>query len=103
MATSLLAEDYMGRSLGNATPGTTNPVIDYVGRSTTATADYLGRTTICAAWPGAVPVVLNARYYISGGRIYVSVAGTPAAGAPTIPGTIGGTVVSGTATFTRYL
>ena len=103
MATSLLAEDYMGRSLANATPGTTNPVTDYTGRSTTSTADFVGRSLTCGAWPGAVPVTLGTRYYITGGRIYVSTAGTPAAGAPTIPGTIGGTVVSGTATFTRYL
>lgn len=102
MATSLLAEGYLGRSLINGTPGTTNPVTDYMGRATTATVDYMGQALTCAPWPGAVPVTLGTTYYISGGRIFVSVAGTPAAGAPTIPGSIGGTVVSGTATFTRY-
>lgn len=102
MATSLLAEGYLGRSLVNGTPGTTNPVTDYLGVVTTSTTDWLGRVLTCAPWFGAVPVTLNTTYYISGGRIYVSVAGTPAAGAPTIPGSVGGTVVSGTATFTRY-
>jgi hypothetical protein len=33
----------MGRLLANATPGTTDPVLDYLGRETTATVDFLGR------------------------------------------------------------
>jgi hypothetical protein len=102
MATSLRAEDYLGRSLTNGTPGTTDPVTDYVGRVAASTTDYLGRTTTCLPWPGAVAVTVGTTYYVAGGRMYVSVAGTPAAGAATIPGAVGGTVVSGTATFTRY-
>ena len=102
MVTSLRAEDYLGRSLNNTTPGTTDPVTDYVTRTVGATTDYLGRTTTCLPWPGAVAVTVPTTYYIAGGRIYCSTAGTAAAGAPTIPGSIGGTVVSGTATFTRY-
>jgi hypothetical protein len=43
MATSTRTHDYMGRALQNQTPGTTNPVLDYMGRLTTATTDYLGR------------------------------------------------------------
>jgi len=101
MVTSLRKEDYLGRDLTNGTPGTTDPVTDFLGRTTTATADYLGVSLTSLPWPGAVAVTLGTVYYISGGEIYVSVAGTPASGAPTIPGTVGGTVVSGTATFTR--
>jgi hypothetical protein len=33
----------MGRPLANALPGTTDPVLDYLGRETTATVDFLGR------------------------------------------------------------
>jgi len=48
-----------------------------------------------------VAVSLGALYYIVGGELVVTTAGTPAAGAPALPGAVGGTVVSGTATFTR--
>ena len=43
MATSTHTHDYLGRALQNANPGVTDPVLDYLGRDTTATADYLGR------------------------------------------------------------
>lgn len=102
MATSTRVEDYMGRSLTNGTPGTTDPVTDYVGRQVTSTADYSGRALTCLPWPGAVAVTLGSTYYVTGGRLVVTTAGTPLAGAATIPGSIGGTVTSGTATFTRY-
>lgn len=43
MATSTHTHDFIGRELQNANPGTTDPVKDFLGRNTTATADYLGR------------------------------------------------------------
>ena len=44
MATSLFAADYMGRALQNATPGTTDPVLDYAGREVQDDdTDYMGR------------------------------------------------------------
>lgn len=46
MATSLHTHDYIGRALANATPGTTDPVRDFLGRLTTATVDFLGRTLV---------------------------------------------------------
>jgi hypothetical protein len=46
MATSTHTHDYLGRALQNATPGTTDPVLDYLGRETTATADYIGRALV---------------------------------------------------------
>lgn len=101
MVTSLRKEDYLGRDLANATPGTTDPVRDYTGRVTTATADYLGRALTVLPWPGAVPVALGDYYYVVGGELIVTTAGTAAAGAPALPGAVGGTVVSGTATLTR--
>jgi hypothetical protein len=36
----------LGRELQNATPGTTDPVLDFLGRETTATADYIGRVLV---------------------------------------------------------
>lgn len=36
--------DYLGRALQNASPGVTNPVLDYLGRGiNTGNVDYLGR------------------------------------------------------------
>jgi hypothetical protein len=43
MATSTHTHDWLGRALANTTPGTTDPVLDYLGRETTATVDFLGR------------------------------------------------------------
>lgn len=44
MATTLNTADYMGRLLQNATPGTTDPVLDYLGREVdTGNVDYMGR------------------------------------------------------------
>jgi hypothetical protein len=46
MATSTHTHDYMGRELQNATPGTTDPVLDFLGRETTATVDFVGRLLV---------------------------------------------------------
>jgi hypothetical protein len=46
MATSTHTHDYLGRELANATPGTTDPVRDFLGRITTATVDYIGRLLV---------------------------------------------------------
>ena len=44
MATTLNTHDYMGRALANATPGTTDPVLDWLGREVAAgNLDYMGR------------------------------------------------------------
>jgi hypothetical protein len=102
MATSTRKADYLGRDLTNGTPGTTNPVLDYVGRQTSTTTDYLSRLLTVLTWPGAVAMALGEQYWVVGGYLVVTTAGTAAAGAPTIPGTIGGTVVSGTVTLTRW-
>jgi hypothetical protein len=60
----------------------------------------MGRPLIAIDWPGAVAVALNDYVDVPASRIVYkcTVAGTPAAGAPTPPG-VGSTVVSGTATF----
>jgi hypothetical protein len=46
MATSTHTHDYLGRPLQNASPGVTDPVLDYLGRVTTATVDFLGRLLV---------------------------------------------------------
>ena len=44
MATTLETQDYIGRALQNATPGTTDPALDYLGREVGASdVDFLGR------------------------------------------------------------
>lgn len=44
MATTLQTADYMGRLLVNPVPGTTDPVLDYMGRQVAAgDVDYMGR------------------------------------------------------------
>jgi hypothetical protein len=44
MATTTNTHDYLGRALQNATPGVTNPVLDYLGREILAgNIDYIGR------------------------------------------------------------
>jgi len=96
MATTIFRRDHMLRRILN--PGTT--ATDYLGRLTTATLDSLGRPLIAIDFPGAVPVNLGDYIDVPASRIVyrVTVAGTPAAGAPTPP-VVGSTVVSGTATF----
>lgn len=47
MATTLNTHDYLGRALQNATPGTTDPVLDYLGREILAgNIDYMGRALV---------------------------------------------------------
>jgi hypothetical protein len=45
MATSTDTVDYLGRALQNASPGVTDPVLDYMGREIGADVDFLGRAT----------------------------------------------------------
>jgi hypothetical protein len=46
MATSTHTHDYLGRALANASPGITDPVLDFLGREVSATADFLGRNLV---------------------------------------------------------
>lgn len=41
--TTLNTKDYLGRPLANASPGITDPVLDYLGREMVGDVDYLGR------------------------------------------------------------
>jgi len=46
MATTTDTVDYLGRALQNASPGVTDPVLDYMAREIQAgDLDYMGRAT----------------------------------------------------------
>ncbi len=47
MATSTATTDFIGRALANASPGVTDPVLDYLGREVLAgNLDYMGRALV---------------------------------------------------------
>lgn len=52
-------------------------------------------------WAATTAYSLGTVVSVSGGTLEVTAAGTSGASAPTLPGTVGGTVVNGTVTFTR--
>lgn len=102
MATTLKRRDYLLRSLGNATPGTTDPVLDTFGRVVTNT-DHLGRPTTAGAWAiGTVYAVGDIVTLVaSGAAMQATVAGTShASTAPTAPAH-GATVADNTVTWRR--
>lgn len=54
MATTLTLRDYLLRPLQNATPGTTDPVLDSVGRAIdSGDVDYMGRAAAATVWATA--------------------------------------------------
>lgn len=88
MATSLRRRDHLLRLLQNATPGTTDPVLDHVGRTVTNT-DHLGRANTAAAWIAAtVYAVGDIVTQVATGKVLrATVGGTShATTAPTPPG-----------------
>lgn len=100
MATTLLTRDFLLRTLQNATPGTTDPVLDYLGRSIGASdVDTLGRDVVAPVWATATAYTIPQLVELSTGEILeLTVAGTSDAAEPTPPG-YGDTVVDGTATW----
>jgi hypothetical protein len=100
--TTTRKEDFLGRDLANATPGTTQAK-DSVGRDIIAgDKDYLGRSLQNIPWVATTAYTVNGtRVYVTGGTLVATVAGTSGAAAPTAPGAVGGTVVDGTVTWQR--
>ena len=102
MATTLNLRDHLGRPLQNATPGTTDPALDFIGREVAASdLDHLGRDLIALAWAATTAVSLGDYMEGTSGELGVCVAaGTSDASEPTWPA-YGATVVDGTATWRR--
>ena len=102
MPTTTYKEDYLGRDLVNATPGTSQAT-DSTGRAVQAgNIDFLGRALTSKPWVIATPYTVGTVVYVAGGELTCTVAGTShASTAPTAPGSVGGTVVDNTVTWTR--
>lgn len=102
MATTLLRRDYLLRTLQNATPGTTDPVLDFFGRVVTTT-DYLGRGNVAQAWAiGTAYAVGDHRTLVASGAVMkVTVAGTSHASTPPTAPAYGATVTDNTVTWIR--
>ena len=102
MVTTTRKEDYLGRNLANATPGTSNAT-DSIGRAVvTGDKDYLGRALTSRPHAAATAYGVGDVVYLAGGaELTATVAGTTGAEAPTAPASVGGTVVDGTVTWKR--
>lgn len=102
MATTLNLRDHLGRSLANATPGTTDPALDFIGREVGASdVDFMGRDLVSVAWAGTTAFSLGDYVDGTSGELAVcTTAGTTDAGEPTWPA-YGATVTDGTAVWTR--
>lgn len=102
MATTLRRRDHLLRSLANATPGTTDPVLDTFGRVATNT-DFLGRANTGAAWIAATVYAAGAvvTEVLTGKVLQATVGGTShATTEPVAPG-YGDTVVDNTVTWVQ--
>lgn len=101
MATTTRKEDYLGRDLVNATPGTSQAT-DSLGRAVSAgDVDFLGRPL--TSKPHAISTVytVGTVVYLAGGaELTCEVAGTSGGVAPAAPA-LGATVVDGTVTWRR--
>lgn len=102
--TTTYLQDYMGRYLVNATPGTSDAT-DYMGRNvTTGNKDYMGRPLTFAepaAWTATHAYTAGTEVLIGGDLLQVTTAGTSGSTAPTPPAAVRGTVTDGTVTWTR--
>lgn len=102
MATSTRRRDHLLRLLQNATPGTTDPVLDTYGRVATTT-DFLGRPTTGIAWViGTVYAVGDLVTNVATGCILqCTVGGTSHASTPPTAPAYGATVTDNTVTWKR--
>lgn len=104
MATTLKLRDFLGRDLQNATPGTTDPALDFIGREVqTGDLDALGRDLIAVARANSTAYSVGDYIEFASGNLYeVTGAGTTAASEPSESGVdYGDELTDGTATLTR--
>jgi len=102
MATTLARRDYLLRLLGNATPGTTNPVVDHLGRSIpSSTVDSLGRSVVAPAWIIATVYAAGALVTVTASNkvLRCTVGGTSHASTPPVAPGHGLTVTDNTVTW----
>lgn len=103
--TSTKLQDFLGRWLTNATPGTSQAT-DHLGRKVLAgDKDYMGRNLTYAnpaGWVTAHAYTVGQTYRATNGALMVCTqAGTSAAAEPTPPASVGATVNDNTAKWTR--
>jgi hypothetical protein len=97
MATSSVREDYLGRNLVAPTSNS----LDALGRATTSTVDYMGRPLRRGVRANTTAVVVGQEIqFLTGEKFIVTIQGTTAASAPSVPA-VGATVADGTATLLR--
>lgn len=104
MATTLRLRDHLGRDLINATPGTTDPALDFISRQVQAgNIDHLGRGLIATARANTTAYAAGDYVEFASGKLYkVSTAGTSAAGPPAETGVdYGETLTDGTVVWER--
>ncbi len=103
MVTTLNLRDYLGRSLSNATPGTTDAT-DHLGRDVvTGDLDFVGRDLIAVERANSTAYSVGDYIEFASGNLYeVTGAGTTAASEPSESGVeYGDELTDGTATLTR--
>lgn len=104
MATTLRLRDFLGRDLQNATPGTTDPALDSLGREVqSGNVDHLGRGLIATARANTTAYASGAYVEFASGKLYrVTTAGTSAASPPSESGVdYGEGLTDGTAVYER--
>jgi hypothetical protein len=104
MATTLRLRDHLGRDLQNATPGTTDPALDFVGRAVLASnLDFMGRGLIATVRANTTAYSAGAYVEFAGGNLYkVTGSGTSAGSAPSESGIdYGESLTDGTVTLER--
>lgn len=100
--TTLRRRDHLLRLLANATPGTTDPALDSLGRSVvTGDVDFLGRPLTAPAWIiGTVYAAGALVTNVASGKVLMcTIGGTSHAATPPTAPAIGSTVTDNTVTW----
>lgn len=102
MATTTSLRDYLLRPLQNATPGTTDPVLDYIGREIGAgDVDYIGRALVATTWAATTAYATGDYVELSTGELLRATAGGTSDAAEPAPPGYGQTVVDATVTWVQ--
>jgi hypothetical protein len=105
MTTTTKLQDYLGRWITNATPGTSNAT-DALGRAVkTGDHDFIGRLLLFSnpsGWVQTTAYSLGNNVRLSGGAILTcTTAGTSVTGSAPNPPAVGGSVTDGTVHWKR--